>query len=395
MKHKTKVKFLGNTIIFSIVFSIAAFSALIFFEYTGFASNLIKINYDARGRDLIRTDYYKKKYFDDPYQKFQIQHIHPYYLFSLPWREKDIIEANNEVVQIGKDGFRVNNYINTKFSGVLTGGSAAFGHFSSSDDNTLAYRLSELLGIKFFNRNAPSWNSHQELVALLKYSKPYNLSISFSMVNDIAAACVENSKWLEGKEYLDSPESFIHLSKLVNNIRVDHVDRSFLSSLKLKFQKFFPATLDLLKSYKSENDNKSQYSYDTDNLKNCPNVSSDDIVKSIINNQTAMNNISKSRGAKHVFILQPDLDLNNIDSPDNKLRVEIYQKILQSDFCRLNKCLDLSNEKFGANINQVFNGSNVDTALFADRTHLTDRGVDFYGNIISDYIDKSNILPFQ
>ena len=63
------------------------------------------------------------------------------------------------------------------------------------------------------NRNAPSWNSHQELVSLAKYSTNYEISISFTLSNDISAACYENNEWEDGDKYLDAAGELCNLSQ--------------------------------------------------------------------------------------------------------------------------------------------------------------------------------------
>ena len=64
------------------------------------------------GNLLVATDYYGYDLKDDPYKNFTIQHLHPYYLFSLPWRENDIQNANNDVVNINNNGF-YNNHMSS------------------------------------------------------------------------------------------------------------------------------------------------------------------------------------------------------------------------------------------------------------------------------------------
>jgi hypothetical protein len=92
--------------------------------------------------------------------------------------------------------------------------------------------LSRDSGIGFVNRNAPSWNSHQELVALAKYPGSYQVSLSYSLANDIARYCQLSN----GKDYvLGEPESFAILRSYFNDIRGVPLegDWSFLSCKRL------------------------------------------------------------------------------------------------------------------------------------------------------------------
>ena len=107
---------------------------------------------------LHKTNYYGKILRDDPYRYFYIQHLHPYYFFSAPWKKKDRIQAGNDIVSVDHDGFRLNpvkSSVNTPVA-VLLGGSVAFGQYASSNENSFASRLSVVSGYSVVNRNAPS-----------------------------------------------------------------------------------------------------------------------------------------------------------------------------------------------------------------------------------------------
>ena len=167
---------------------------------------------------LYRTDYYGKPLEFDPYKLTSILYLHPYYLFSLPWRQPDRELADNDYVHLDKNGFRTNPNLATagKDRAVLLGGSTAFGKFSSSDLHTIAAELTARTGIGFVNRNAPAWNSHQELVALAKYPDEYELSVSFSLSNDMANFCKGD---VPNFDVLDAPASFYDLQKVFDTER--------------------------------------------------------------------------------------------------------------------------------------------------------------------------------
>ena len=146
---------------------------------------------------LYETEYYGKHLDNTPYKDFTVQYIHPYYMFSLPWQMNDRVNTKNNIVSIDDNGFRkVKPAITTSHElqkVILLGGSTAFGHFASSDRGTIGSFLGELGSLDVINRSAPSWNSHQEAVALFKFDQleKINASISFSLANDISIICLE------------------------------------------------------------------------------------------------------------------------------------------------------------------------------------------------------------
>ena len=76
-----------------------------------------------------------------------------------------------------------------KNNAVLLGGSTAFGYYSSSDKTTPAALLSKNSNLNFYNLNGPSWNSHQELISLIKFKKDYDISLSLTGVTDLSIFC--------------------------------------------------------------------------------------------------------------------------------------------------------------------------------------------------------------
>ena len=189
------VRIVGYTFIGVVIATCSVLVLATALEYTGLSKKLNR-QWFAQGQatpesNLYETDYYGKPLDDDPYRLFKVQHLHPYYLFSLPWRPEDIERANNEFVVLHEPGFRNSGVPDSAATAILLGGSTAFGLASTGDSHTLAYRLSELTEYKFANRNSPSWNSHQELVAAAKFPHSYKLSVSFSLANDIQSYCYE------------------------------------------------------------------------------------------------------------------------------------------------------------------------------------------------------------
>ena len=375
-----------SLLIFTLV--IAILSA----EFLGISSKIVA-QYGGSGIvvPLHRTDYYGKPLEVDPYSRFTVQHLHPYYLFSLPWQDKDRLAANNDYVQVDDSGFRVNPYMgaNTRI-GILLGGSTAFGHFSSSDKTTLAATLTARSGIDFINRNAPSWNSHQELVALVKFPKPYDVSISLSLANDVEIICTNLRKKLRVG---DSPESFRKLNSFFNDIRGEPLTTPSSSSVGDAIAKALPDTTELYSLLEKRNaareNAKSGSKSGTVDHAFCGG-SEDAVVELFLKNQVAMRQLSEARGAHHFLIIQPQYSLHATSRTAYRrggdsyrtVKRQIVRKVMESDFC-MEGCVDLSAlfDKFrGASL--IESGGIYKDKVFIDEVHLTDVGV----SILSDKI---------
>jgi len=332
---------------------------------------------------LHKTSYYGKALDYDPYSLFVVQHLHPYYLFSLPWKHLDKINANNPFVNIDKDGFRVNSYESLS-DVVLLGGSTAFGHFSSSDKTTIASTLSSAMKVRVVNRNAPSWNSHQELIALAKYGDTYNYSISFSTANDISIFCGDE---LWNPPFSDRIESFGTLESYFNDIRKSP---SLLTSFRAYLSSRFPGTT--LTYFRLKQIFVGDSVISAVDSQYCGGVgSAEKVASNILQNQKTMQLLTEARGGKHFLIIQPwyPMHLKADDETKTKYREVIAFRnlvikiLLKDNFCRLS-CLDLS-KIFDVNTplvktaakSLIYVGTNKSskTAVFIDFVHLSDTGV--------------------
>ena len=112
MQYELIKKFLVKIIGYSFIFLFYFFAAIVIFIFTieigGFKLFITKEQ--MSGLNLYETKYYGKSLQKDPYEKFTIQYLHPYYFFSLPYREIDRQKANNDYVSVGADGFRQNPF---------------------------------------------------------------------------------------------------------------------------------------------------------------------------------------------------------------------------------------------------------------------------------------------
>ena len=142
-----------------------------------------------------------------PYKNFATQFLHPYYIFFTPWKKEQRKIYDNEFVSLDDYGFRISKTKNNSSNILLLGGSTSFGYFSTSNETTIASNITSISDFNTINRNAPNWNSYQELLALLHFDKKYSLSISLSFHNDIATYC--------NQQYFDEP-----IKDIVSNFNI-------------------------------------------------------------------------------------------------------------------------------------------------------------------------------
>ena len=226
---KKMQKFLLLTALYSI-------PALLFTEVVlGIKHRTFKIRDNSFYTFLNKIGYTDSE--DDPYAEFIIQHINPHFTFWFPLDPAKRSQINNYKVSLNEDGYRttlpvLRNSSTSKDCLLVLGGSTAFGHGSSSDDNTIASNLQKLLGANtnVFNLGVPSWNSYQELLSVQRFiskdvfSKCARLdTISITSSNDIGVLTEymqPNSKYSDYLNFLVSaPESFTHLDSKVEDIR--------------------------------------------------------------------------------------------------------------------------------------------------------------------------------
>jgi hypothetical protein len=369
------VRVVGTSIIVVVcaVVGIAVLAAVM--EFSGLSHRLDR-KLRAGGNapmPLHETGYYGQPLDRDPYRLLTVQHLHPYYLFSLPWLPDDIAAANSAVVTIDDSGFRTSGVPDGEATAILLGGSVAFGDDSSSDRHTLAWRLNELTPYRFANRNAPSWNSHQELVAAAKFPYPYELSLSLSLQNDIGLYCFHN-----GNDRIpDKPESFDRLASYFDDIEAKPLTEIEQASF---LRRLLPDTFALLDGLTAATPDPAAggRSVSDDVGKFCAGEREDfharAIAATFLRNEKRIGDLASAIGAVHLVVLQPSvafLDPASAVAIFNRL---VYDYVLADPWCR-DRCLDLSTIP-GVTAADRYDGTNAATAIFADRVHLTDRGVE-------------------
>ena len=110
IKLKKSVRLTAFTVIILINGILLFFILLFILEFSGFSHKITKKLYPEyyEKLPLHKTDYYGKVLQKDPYSKFYKKYLHPYFLFSLPFKEEQIKKVNNFVVSLDKKGFREN-----------------------------------------------------------------------------------------------------------------------------------------------------------------------------------------------------------------------------------------------------------------------------------------------
>ena len=321
---------------------------------------------------LFQTKYYGKVLKGHLTKILQLN-FSTHIIFFTPWKKEQRKLYDNEFVSLDDYGFRISKTKNNSSNILLLGGSTSFGYFSTSNETTIASNITSISDFNTINRNAPNWNSYQELLALLHFDKKYSLSISLSFHNDIATYC--------NQQYFDEPikdivsnfnilnEKFDPSSNKVNHTQwLDAIDE------KIKFIKFL--FLNELKKTGLQNiitqNPSAEKSFCENNF---------DIVEVFLRNQSKMRKISESRGAKHILILQPH-ELFHKDYVEKNLieKKEYYKKfvnlVLSSKFCEYD-CYDFSDAFLNYKNNSIFYNpekTNIENVIFIDTVHLSDYG---------------------
>ena len=359
-------------------------------------------NPDDNAIYLYQTEYYKPPQLGNPYWSFRVKKIHPYYIFSLPYKKSDIEAINNSVVSLNNEGFRkINNNERQLKKVLILGGSFSYGTYAKSNDTTIGAMLNKNLPYQVVNRNAPSWNSHQESIALYKYKELENVeaSVSLSLANDLGIYCTERLSGDAG-DPVDSPESWTSLLSIQDKQVAKKEPFSIWLKIKSLSYKLFPNIYTNLSVYKGETlkyEDKSPF------YKYCNNKHVEIIADSFLFNQKQMSQVAKSYGFKHFLVIQPMYSLhqeadkfNKISENDIYFVKNVIKNIMNSDYCNNNPCLDLSAVFDNGNYYMhTYTGNSIKevddwlhNGIFMDEVHINDRG----NKVISDRVGSFLLL---
>ena len=345
--------------------------------------------------NLYKFNYYDQKLKKEPYEKFGA-YPHPFYLTGNPFKSKQIeLESANKIVSLNKYGFR-NSYSNkSNLNGIILGGSTAFGIFATNDFATInSYLNKKQNKINFHNLGVPSWNSHQELLALLKNEiKNVKIVLSLSGWNDFGMYYSFCKNGYEFQNIAGAPSVWMK----IENILLGKKD----SQIKNGFVRLFPISTKILKKINLI----LPFVSSTSEVNNC-NFNKNDIdlfVKSYLKNYKKIKKIVESENseeftnANFYLVLQPfytpKKKLPDYSDILNKKNKEVYyenyfyfiSEVLKSDFCKKNTCLNLTglfNSLENENPMIYQNLDDIKNAYLVDPIHFTDRGNDFVASII-------------
>lgn len=379
-------------LIFTILIFLAFFfTSLAILEWGGISKIFFnKIIYKDK-LFIHQTNYYGETLEEDPYKPYIIQHLHPYYIFGMNWKKDKNTKLNNLIVNLDRDGFRQSlEFENKENEIIILGGSTAFGIGSSSDKKTISSIISSKTKYNALNRAYSGWNSHQELIALVKYNRSFKYSLSLTGINDFNNFCKTPKS--DRNNFPDLPENFFLLADYF-----DDLEGKPILTFNKKFKKFFIYNFPNTKRVYSYIKNKYLKKKDKNLKKNvefCGGKKEiDKLVNQFLANQSSMKKYAKSTGAKHWIIIQPILSMhkNNRYGNENKKEMMEYYiaKIMNSEVCSSN-CLDLSNffEKF-QNQNYFFSRDNSDLnkAIFIDESHFLDHATE---KVVNKIIESVN-----
>lgn len=329
-----------------------------------------------------QTSQYFQMKFSSKYNPFTIQYLHPFYYFFFP-RDPDIIDKiNNDVVSIDINGFRGAgpDKKGEKELAFILGGSAAFGHGTSSDQATISGHLNKLQSeYHFVNAGVPSWNSTQEFYRLsleLVHYRP-SLIIVYDGFNDVMINyyyAYNNMNFPSG-----TPESYEYFEKQFSDIR-EHEMITVKGALILTevIAIVFPRTASYLeyllqpkKSKKRKGENESVFpDYLESSAKNGANV--------YLKNIELMTRMAKSYSSSLIPVWQPGLfqhknisllDMNNLN--ENKYFIQYLEKFHGYVFRKKNEMIEL------IDFSDIFDRYYDDVLLrdiFIDEVHLSDKG---------------------
>lgn len=394
-----------NSIIVIIFITILIFSSTIFcIEFLNLGSKFqVYISKNNNDIPLHKTNYYGKVLNFSPYSNSDTKYIHPYVPWSLPWKKDDIKNVNNEFINLNERGLRINPYLSPKkeFTGLLTGGSVAFGYYASSDKKTPAAMLTKDTNFNIHNLNGPSWNSYQELAAILNFNDRYDFVISYSASNDLSIFCAYTSKNELKENYPDATERFFELSNHVSTIQSSIYEMDFKSIIKFSLVNTIPETLKLFftaKNYKKDIEKKKIKSINKNECIDDNKINKDNVkivIDKFLENQKKIRKIAKINQAEHFLILQANFFDQNSNSNttlvNNKLLDYYYNEILTSDFCKKN-CYNFHN--IFSNKKAISSYMNNQTGIykneiFIDTAHLSDLGNEFLAENILFILNKN------
>jgi hypothetical protein len=305
------------------------------------------------------------------YRACTTQHPHPQYMFFFPLEARERLALGNPICSLDADGFREPGpaHAGSRKLAFLVGGSAAFGDFASSNDQTISSHLNRLQEEYFFvNAGVPSWNSTQELVRVgldIVERRPA-LIVAYDGANDAVLAGQIRAQ--TGSPYPPgTPEFFDRIEALLDDARQPLAARLHPRALLPELTLRWDGWLGGAPASPGADD-------DDDEV---PDAEIAAAARRYRANHARMAELTAAAGATFVAVFQPVANLHaRVDATEIGRRplVEKFHREAMAAATHY-PSYDLSNVFDGAVDRITLAGPNLDEhAMFIDLVHLTDRG---------------------
>lgn len=170
----------------------------------------------ARERARLRQDAPLRARIEDGCREAGISHLHPHYLFFLPFTAGGRTAISTDVCGITADGFRKPgpDQRGQRSLAFLVGGSVAFSDMASSDQATITSALNRLQDRYFFvTAGVSGWNSSQELSRVAFQLLDYRPALVVALDGANDAALTERFAH-RGADWAGVPGGFDRLAAL-------------------------------------------------------------------------------------------------------------------------------------------------------------------------------------
>ena len=307
------------------------------------------------------------------YAPFNVQHLNPQYLFFFPLDPAERVALGNDICSVDSAGFREPGPAHAagRKLAFFLGGSAAFGHYASSNRTTITSYLNGMQDEFFFvNAGVPSWNSTQELFRLAFEILDYHpaLVVAYDGANDVALIKPANSRTKTGYP-AGTPESFEALENLVDDILADAARPAPVSLLST----LLPELTERLRRFR-------QLPEAQEPVAALPKSVLDAAVSRYLRNQTRMHDLAVAAGARFISIFQPIAGLHRAVDPrfDPHDFLPTAVRFHRSVVDQWPRSLEFHD--FGNVFDQHFTSVPVaiddisDETVFVDQVHLYDPG---------------------
>jgi len=324
------------------------------------------------------------------YEAFEVQHLHPQYLFFFPLDPRERVAISNEICSIDADGFRGPGpaHAGGRPLAFLLGGSAAFGDSASSDATTIVGYLNRLQDQYFFvNAGVPSWTSTQEMFRVAFQILEYHpaLVIAYDGANDAGILAGYSEA---GVAYpVGTPEYFDTLSDLVDDRSRGGVGKDGRQLLEDLFPEL-AARIDARFS-------RAHLVGSAGGLAPLPESTLQAGAARYLSNLARMRDLTTAGGARFVAVFQPVAQLHRhfgsvrpFENEDDVV-IDRFHKAVMASYAHDFEFHDLGNvfDQYFATV-PVKDRDITDETVFVDEVHLYDPGNEIVARHLSGLLKK-------